>query len=128
MRILLDTSVWIKFGNGDSSLSKKLVKKISNKENELYLSPISSWEALVLIRKGRLKVNIPASTWVSDRLNDWPLNRAPLTHEISILSESLEFEHNDPADRFIAATAVGYKCSLATEDERLLRLKWLECI
>jgi len=37
------------------------------------------------------------------------------------VSRSVEVPHHDPADRFIAASAVVHELTLATADERLLR-------
>jgi len=37
-------------------------------------------------------------------------------------------QHDDPADRFIAATASVYQLTLVTADERLLRGKGYETI
>ncbi len=45
----------------------------------------------------------------------------PLTGEIAILAGELDDLHSDPADRFIAATAIAYDATLLTADERLLR-------
>jgi PIN domain nuclease of toxin-antitoxin system len=46
----------------------------------------------------------------------------PLTGEIAILAGELEGLHADPADRFIAATAIAHDAMLVTADDRLL--KW----
>jgi PIN domain nuclease of toxin-antitoxin system len=48
------------------------------------------------------------------------IREIPLTGEIAIIAVGLEALHNDPADRFIAATAIAYDASLMTADERLL--------
>ncbi len=45
----------------------------------------------------------------------------PLTGEIAILASELDGLHSDPADRFIAATAITHDATLVTADERLLR-------
>jgi PIN domain nuclease of toxin-antitoxin system len=45
----------------------------------------------------------------------------PLTGEIAIAAAELEGLHADPADRFIAATAIAHNATLMTADDRLLR-------
>jgi PIN domain nuclease of toxin-antitoxin system len=45
----------------------------------------------------------------------------PLTGEIAILAGELEGLHADPADRFIAATAIAHDATLMTADNRLLQ-------
>jgi PIN domain nuclease of toxin-antitoxin system len=50
-----------------------------------------------------------------------PMQEAPLTHEVALASRRLKLKHQDPADRFLAATAVGYDLTLVTADRHLLR-------
>lgn len=45
-----------------------------------------------------------------------------LTGDIALLSAGLDL-HGDPADRFIAATAIAHRATLVTADERLLKWK-----
>jgi PIN domain nuclease of toxin-antitoxin system len=47
---------------------------------------------------------------------------ATLTHEIVAAAQELPFLHQDPADRFSAATAGVLGSTLATADRRLLGL------
>jgi len=49
-----------------------------------------------------------------------PRREAPLTHDIALASCRLTLSHQDPADRFIAATARVLGLTLVTADERLL--------
>ena len=56
------------------------------------------------------------------------VKEARLTYEIAVLSRQLEFSHQDPADRFIAATAIYLNLYLATVDNRLTELDWLSTI
>src|SRR5688572_26334874 len=92
----------------------------------VFVPTICVWEALLLIEKGRVQLDSadPGAALLR-YLNLAGFKEAPLTTEIVILSRSLSFEHNDPADRFIAATAHGLGASLATSDERLRRLDWV---
>ena len=45
---------------------------------------------------------------------------APVGVEIAIASRRLDLPHDDPADRFLAATAQVLDLTLVTADERLL--------
>ena len=45
---------------------------------------------------------------------------AALTHEVSFASRSVFVPHQDPADRFLAATAAFYDLELVTLDPHLL--------
>ena len=59
------------------------------------------------------------------RLNHIRSPEAPLTKEIAILSRQIQLPHQDPADRFIAATALHYQLTLATVDRHLTNASWL---
>ena len=48
------------------------------------------------------------------------MHEAPLNHEVALNSRNIKVAHEDPADRFLAATAAVYDLVLATADERLL--------
>ena len=61
-------------------------------------------------------------------LRSLDFKEARLTYEIAILSRKLERSHQDPADRFLADTAVNLGLTLATVDTRLTKLSWLETI
>ncbi|MBA3912378.1 MAG: type II toxin-antitoxin system VapC family toxin [Acidobacteriales bacterium] len=101
-------------------LSQRVHRELSNAANELWLSPVSTWEALALHRKGKIVLGGDLADWV--RQATAPFLEAPLTHEIATASSALAFEHSDPADRFIAATALVLDLTLVSADRRLLGL------
>jgi len=88
--------------------------------NELWLSPVSTWEALLLQAKGRIRLQGNVRDWVTKATTH--LREAPLTHEIVAAAQELPLEHQDPADRFLAATADVLGLTLVTADHRLLGL------
>ena len=57
MNLLLDTHIWI-WSVGEPQAPYPPCRKSSwtDAQNQLWLSPISVWEALLLHRKGRLKL------------------------------------------------------------------------
>jgi PIN domain nuclease of toxin-antitoxin system len=87
--------------------------------NELWFSPVSVWEALTLMQKGRVRVHEPLA-WVESATE--LMREAPLTREIVRASFVLSLPHADPADRFLAATAKLLNLTLVTADARLLGL------
>lgn len=48
------------------------------------------------------------------------MRELPLTHEVALRSRSIRPPHEDPADRFIAATAMVHGLTLVTADRSLL--------
>jgi PIN domain nuclease of toxin-antitoxin system len=54
MRILLDTHIFLWFISGDTQLSIDVRDAIRDRDNEVYLSAISVWEAIVKYQLGKL--------------------------------------------------------------------------
>jgi PIN domain nuclease of toxin-antitoxin system len=119
LNLLLDTHIWIWSKLDPKRIGKRAAEELSKHSNELWLSPVSVWEALALMQKGRIRVENPLA-WV-ERAAD-QLREAPLTQEIVRTSFALSLPHADPADRFLAATAKVLKLTLVTADQRLLGL------
>ena len=120
MKLLLDTHIWLWTLREPGRLSPRVRSELGNTGNEFWLSPISTWEALLLNSKGRILLHEDPSTWVARATARF--REAPLTHEIASASVRLSFSHPDPADRFLAATAHVLDLTLVTADERLLGL------
>ena len=58
--------------------------------------------------------------WVRLALRKAPFKEAVLNIEVALQSETLRTAHSDPADRFLAATAIVYDLTLITADRRLI--------
>ena len=119
MRILLDTHIWLWAYLEPRRLGPRLLRELRNPANELWLSPISTWEALTLHTKGRIQLPTDIEQWLHNAT--LPVREALLTHEIAFAASLLPL-HPDPADRFLAATAQVLDLVLATADQRLLSL------
>ena len=120
MRLLLDTHIWIWSLLQPAKLSSRVRAELESPDNELWLSPVSTWELLILIEKGRVSVDRDPVTWVAEVSRTVALREAPLTHEVAVESRVVDLPHQDPADRFLAATARVYDLTLVTADPRLL--------
>jgi PIN domain nuclease of toxin-antitoxin system len=120
LRLLLDTHVWIWLVENPGRLGAHTAKELADTANELWLSPVSTWEVLTLHRKKRLLLPTNPSDWLPQALAGIQ-RHAPLTHEIVLAAEHLLL-HDDPADRFIAATAQVHDLTLVTADRRLIGL------
>ena len=120
MKLLLDTHIWLWSLHEPGKLGKRVLHELKESQNEIWLSPISTWEALTLNAKGRIQLPADLAEWV--RRATSPLREAPLTHEIALLARQLVLAHNDSADHFLAATAQLLKLTLVTADRNLLGL------
>lgn len=120
MRVLLDTHIWLWRLLEPDRVPPRIGASLDDAQNELLLSPISVWETMVLARKGRVRLEPSPVPWVQRALQESRLVMVPLTHEIAIQSEEFaDFPSADPADRFLAATAVVEGLTLATADDVL---------
>ena len=120
MKLLLDTHIWLWNLHGSPKLAPNIRKLLREENNELWLSPISTWEALLLHARGVIVFHGDLETALERARSR--MREAPLTHEIVLAAHFLSFSHKDPADRFLAATAKVLGLTLVTADVRLLGL------
>ena len=123
MRYLLDTHVWLWSLTVPDKLSSRVRKVLTGARNEGWLSPISAWELQVLAERGRLKLDDDPRRWVREALARTPLHEAALVHEVALRSREVALPHDDPADRFLVATALVYELTFVTADAQILDAK-----
>jgi PIN domain nuclease of toxin-antitoxin system len=117
LRLLLDTHAWLWRLLAPERVSSDAERAMGERRSELFLSPVSVWETLVLARKGRLRLSPTPAEWVLDALRRSAPKAVPLTHGIAMRSEALAgFDSDDPADRFLVATALEHDLALVTAD------------
>lgn len=126
MKLLLDTHIWIWLISQPEKLSRAVAREIRNPKNELYLSPISIWEAGHLARRGRLKTKLSFSACVEHTLARPEFQEAPFNLAVAVEAAGLQLPQSDPGDLFLAATASHFGLTLVTSDEQLLACKWLK--
>lgn len=119
MKFLLDTHIWLWGMLEPNRIGPKTLLELRNSANEIWLSPISIWEALLLNAKGKIHLSLDLVEWLAESTAG--TREALLTHEIALVAQQLPL-HGDPADRFLAATAKVLDLTLVTADERLLGL------
>ncbi|MBI2339389.1 MAG: type II toxin-antitoxin system VapC family toxin [Deltaproteobacteria bacterium] len=128
MKILLDTHIWLWYVSTSPNMPASLRNTLDHHTEDLWLSPISIWETIILIQKGKFGVNTDPVRWVRRCLEQAPLHEAPLNTEVAIKSREVDLPHQDPADRFLAATSLVYDIPLATMDMNLLKANWLQTL
>jgi PIN domain nuclease of toxin-antitoxin system len=124
--ILLDTHALIWFVNEDPQMPAALWNKI-NKEKQILVSAISAWEIAMLVEKERLLLTMTIAEWLKTAGLYFPLTWLDLDVEICLKSTQLPGNfHQDPADRFIAASTLLNQATLITKDEKLRSYPFLE--
>lgn len=122
MKLLLDTHIWLWSHVDPDRLTPKVAAALESADTELWLSPISVWEFLLLAQRGRLRVeHDDPQAWVETALSRVPMEDAPITREVARRSRTVAVPHQDPADRFLAATAQVFELTLVTDDVNLLK-------
>jgi len=121
MRLLLDTPIWLWSLLEPRKLSRRVSQALESPANELWLSPVSTWEFLVLARRKRIVLDADPEEWLRKATAAAPLLEATFTHQVAVESGRLELPHKDPADHFIVATAKVFDLTLVTADEAILK-------
>jgi PIN domain nuclease of toxin-antitoxin system len=120
MKLLLDTHIWIWSVLEPRRLSKRVARVLSSSANEVWISPVSTWEILALSAKRRITLLPNAQEWIAASMTHALFREAPLTHEVVMGMEQIELSHRDPADWFLAATAKSFGLTLVTSDEKMI--------
>lgn len=119
--LLLDTNalLWLGSGSDRLGLSARAAIEAAIQSKEALFSAVSVWETATLIRKRRYELLQTVDAWHQE-LFGLGLLEAPLDGAMAALSVDLKDLHDDPADRFIAATSVRLNAQLITSDARLI--------
>jgi PIN domain nuclease of toxin-antitoxin system len=116
MRLLLDTHIFLWFINGDTRLPGVWREGIRDANNDVYVSVVSLWEALVKHRLGKLPLPEPPERYL-------PTQRA--RHQLSSLSldeasvqhlATLPSAHRDSFDRMLVCQALEHGLTIVTVD------------
>ena len=128
MKLLLDTHIWIWALQSPGKLSRRVRRELQRASNELYLSPVSIWEAHHLARRRRLRARPNFPQWLDEVLAKAPLKEAPFTFAVAGAASRIELPQSDLGDIFLAATATAFDLTLVTTDSQLLACSWLKTL
>ncbi|MBS1703226.1 MAG: type II toxin-antitoxin system VapC family toxin [Armatimonadetes bacterium] len=127
--MVLDTHSFLWYCLDDPALPPATKLHLSQNTEAVFVPSIVIWEIVMLAQKGRLNIGSTSpDQFARGLLSRSRFKEVPLNSEIAILSRILPFHHEDPADRFIAATAHFLRMPLVTEDKSLTGLSWLNTI
>lgn len=130
--ILLDTHAWIWWLSAPNRVGPEARREIATAvaHGAALVSSVSVWEIALLATRGRLTLDRPVRAWLAEAESVAGFRFVPVDNRIATESVLLGAGlHADPADRFIAATALLLGVPLATADEKLracapLRTVW----
>lgn len=126
MPLILDTHVWLWGISEPERLPLSVRRELETAFEPPRLSPISLWEVTLLAEKGRITLSPNPRSWLREATR--PVREVPVTCEVAAVSRQLHLSHEDPADRFIVATAKVFGLRLVTADARLLQCPDVETV
>ncbi len=128
MRLLLDTHIWLWTHREPWKLSPEVNQCIADPQNELWLSPFSIWELVILLEKKRITLKEEMNRWVEESTKELSLLEAGFSWKVAHELRFTLLNHRDPGDRFLVATAKVYDLTLVTADERLMKVPGLKVL
>lgn len=82
----------------------------------IHVPPCALHEIALKVRKGRWDAMMPYAGSLDGLCSSQGFRIASYTARMAMLSGSMEWEHADPFDRMIAATAIEMACPLISKD------------
>lgn len=116
MRILLDTHIFLWFISGDARLSTDVRDAIRDPSNEVYLSAISVWEAIVKYQLGKLPLPESPETYLPKQRDLHQIVILALDESSVAQLGKLPPLHRDPFDRMLICQALQNGLTIATVD------------
>jgi PIN domain nuclease of toxin-antitoxin system len=128
MKLLLDTHIWIWALESPEKLSRAVRRQLAHPASEIYLSPISVWEAHRLAERGRLRTRAAFREWLKEVITRVPLREAPFNLAVAEEAAGIRLPQSDLGDVFLAATANVFGLTLVTADAQLIECAWLKTL
>lgn len=119
MKFLLDTHIWIWLILEPSRISQQVAKTLASLD-ELWVSPVSAWEASILLRRGRIRSEQEPELWLREAFSRSSFRSTGLSIEVATATYGIRLPHHDPFDRLLAATAKVLDLTLVTSDRKLI--------
>lgn len=116
--IVLDTHALLWWALDPAQLSPTATNTMAQAETRGgYASSISIWELAVKVQSGKLKMGVPIDELARLIERNTAIELVAVDLSLWLSSLALPWEHRDPADRIIVATALSRGLPLLTKDE-----------
>jgi len=116
MRLLLDTHVFLWYLSGDPKLPVAFQTAIQDPNNEVFLSVVSVWEAVIKHQLGKLPLPASPATYLPQQRDAHKIASLPVGEGAMPLLAGLPPLHRDPFDRLLVAQALEQALTLVTVD------------
>ena len=118
-QLLLDTHVFLWSISEPKRLSGKARSAITKLENQVYVSPVTAYELSYKHRQGKLPSGTAIVTSFARQVAHLYASELPVSAPHTLAAGQLDWEHEDPFDRILAAQAMVEGLTLVTADENL---------
>lgn len=127
--ILLDTHVLLWWALDPDRLSSAAVASLQAMERRGgFASAISIWELGIKVQRGKLDLGISIADFTRRIEKSGIIELLPVNAATWLRSLELAWDHRDPADRVIVATAILQDVPLLTADTELHRFSGISCV
>ncbi len=116
MRLLLDTHAFLWFVLSDAQLSAAARTAISDPNNEVCVSPATSWEIAIKVSLGKYTLTVPFEDFIRHGIEDNDFEILPIEIRHAARVAALPFHHKDPFDRLLIAQALVDNLTLVSNE------------
>jgi len=121
VKLLLDTSAFLWWITEHQSLSQRARDLISDADNEVWFSVVSSWEIVIKAGLGRVQLPEKVERFLPKQVgaNGFQVLPVHLRHTLRVAG--LPVLHRDPFDRLLVAQAIVEGFTIVSGDQQLSR-------
>jgi PIN domain nuclease of toxin-antitoxin system len=117
MKILLDTHVFLWFISGDIRLPVSFRDQTLDPGNEVFLSVVSIWEAIIKSQLGKLPLPEPPEIYIPEQRKRHGITSLDVNEGSVVELAKLPSLHRDPFDRLLISQAIQHGLTLVTVDQ-----------
>lgn len=118
MRLLLDTHVLVWAMARPDRLARDVKLALSSRDNEIFVSAASVWEAAIKFALRRPDFPVPPQELVG-YATEMEFEQLPVVAAAAARVATLPLHHRDPFDRLLVAQAIEAEAQLLTADAAL---------
>ena len=119
MRLLLDTHVFLWYITADTRLPASFQAAIQDPANEVFLSVVTVWEAVIKYELGKLPLPSPPADYLPRQRQAHGIAPLPIDEGAMQHLAGLPPLHRDPFDRLLIAQALQHGLTVATVDPQV---------
>lgn len=116
MKLLLDTHIFLWLISGDAKLSDAARALIANPNNEVFLSVVSVWEAVIKYQLGKLPLPQAPEIYLPMQRHNHQIASLKIDEATIEFLPNLSALHRDPFDRILICQALQHGLTIVTVD------------